>query len=206
MPFPIKYNSGNVTGSIIKGNVALAVNDVLGPTSTTGWYDSPNFTQGTYQIVQTSASGDPEVFCPQNEAELVKFAKWKGGLSGITGSSTDALMWIGTQPSLLAINEIYPNIVTDSDILTLDAGFVGSYPVDPFQVNLLYNNGVYTPGSGVSGFGNLGVYITASVIISNNKFLCVPPRELKKKDIDWKMRPICDRINDTIKSRRVGRS
>ena len=31
--------------------------------------------------------------------------------------------------------------------------------------------------------------------VENNKFICVPPRQLKKKDIDWKMRPICDRIN-----------
>jgi len=170
MPFPIKYNSGNVTGSIIKGNVALAVNDVLGPTSTTGWYNSPNFTQGTYQIVETSASGDPEVFCAQNEAELVKFAKWKGALSGVTGSSTDALVWIGTQPNLLAINEVYPNIVTDGDILNLDAGFVGSYPVDPFQVNLLYSNGVYTPS-----ISNLTIAVTQSTLIPNNKFRLTTP-------------------------------
>jgi hypothetical protein len=170
MPFPVKYNSGNVTGSIIKGNVALAVNDIVGPTSVTGWYNGPNFTQGTYQIVETSASGDPDVYCPRNEAELVRFVKSKGALSGVTGSSTDALVWIGTQPNLLAINEVYPNIVTDGDILNLDAGFAGSYPVDPFQVNLLYNNGVYTPGSGVSGFDNLGLWVTASVIIPNNRF------------------------------------
>ena len=119
MPFPVKYNSGNVTGSIIKGNVALAVNDIVGPTSVTGWYNGPNFTQGTYQIVETSASGDPDVYCPQNEAELVRFVKSKGALSGVTGSSTDALVWIATQNNLLAVNEVYPNIVTDGDVLKL---------------------------------------------------------------------------------------
>ena len=31
--------------------------------------------------------------------------------------------------------------------------------------------------------------------VKNNKFLHIPSRQLKKKDIDWKMRPICDRIN-----------
>jgi len=31
--------------------------------------------------------------------------------------------------------------------------------------------------------------------VEKNKFICAPPRQLKKKDIDWKMRPICDRIN-----------
>jgi hypothetical protein len=30
--------------------------------------------------------------------------------------------------------------------------------------------------------------------VENNKFLHVAPRDLKKKDIDKKMRPICDRI------------
>jgi hypothetical protein len=170
MPFSVKYNSGNVTGSIIKGNVALAVNDIVGPTSTTGWYNGPNFTQGTYQIVETSASGDPEVFCPQNEAELVKFAKWKGALSGVTGSSTDALKWIGTQNNLLAINEVYPNIVTNGCILNLDAGFAGSYPVNPSQVNLLYSNGVYSPS-----LSNLTIAITASTITPNYKFRITTP-------------------------------
>jgi hypothetical protein len=170
MPFPVKYNSGNVTGSIVKGNVALAVNDIVGPTSVTGWYNGPNFTQGTYQIVETSASGDPEVFCPQNEAELVKFAKWKGALSGVTGSSTDALLWIGTQPDLLAINEVYPNIVTDGCTLNLDAGFAGSYPLNPFQVNLIYSNGVYSPL-----ISNLTIAVTQSTLIPNNKFRITTP-------------------------------
>ncbi len=31
--------------------------------------------------------------------------------------------------------------------------------------------------------------------VEKKKFICAPPRQLKKKDIDWKMRPICDRIN-----------
>jgi hypothetical protein len=170
MPFPVKYNSGNVTGSIIKGNVALAVNDIVGPTSVTGWYNGPNFTQGTYQIVETSASGDPDVFCPRNEAELIQFVKSKGALSGVTGSSTEALKWIATQNNLLAVNEVYPNIVTDGDVLNLDAGFAGSYPVNPFQVNLLYNNGVYTPS-----FSPLTIAITASTITPNYKFRITTP-------------------------------
>jgi hypothetical protein len=33
--------------------------------------------------------------------------------------------------------------------------------------------------------------------VENNKFLHVAPRDLKKKDIDKKMRPICDRINSS---------
>ena len=128
MPNAIKYKAGNLTGSLQKGNVALAVNDIVGPTSTTGWYNGPNFTQGTYQIIETAATGDPDVFCPQNDAELIKFVRWKGATGSNTGSVGAALAWIATQPNLLAVNEVYPNIVTDGDILNLDAQFVGSYP------------------------------------------------------------------------------
>jgi hypothetical protein len=128
MPNAIKYKAGNLTGSLQKGNVALAVNDIAGPTSTTGWYNGPNFTQGTYQIIETAATGDPDVFCPQNDAELIKFVKWKGATGGNTGSVGAALAWIATQNNLLATNEVYPNIVTSGLAMILDAGFVGSYP------------------------------------------------------------------------------
>ena len=128
MPNAIKYKAGNLTGSLQKGNVALAVNDIAGPTSTTGWYNGPNFTQGTYQIIETAATGDPDVFCPQNDAELIKFVKWKGATGSNTGSVGAALAWIATQNNLLATNEVYPNIVTSGLAMILDAGFVGSYP------------------------------------------------------------------------------
>lgn len=129
MPNAVKYKTGNLTGSLQKGNVALGVSGSLGPTSTTGWYNGPNPpTSGLYQIIETAASGDPDVYCPQNDAELIKFARWKGATGANTGSAAAVLAWIGTQTNLMAANFQYENIVTDGLVLNLDAGFVGSYP------------------------------------------------------------------------------
>jgi hypothetical protein len=129
MPNAIKYKAGNLTGSLQKGNVALGVSGSFGPTSTTGWYNGPNPpTSGLYQIIETAASGDPEVYSPQNDAELIRFARWKGATGANTGSAAAVLAWIGTQTNLMAINFQYENIVTDGLVLNLDAGFVGSYP------------------------------------------------------------------------------
>jgi hypothetical protein len=129
MPNAIKYKAGNLTGSLQKGNVALGVSGSFGPTSTTGWYNGPNPpTSGLYQIIETAASGDPEVYSPQNDAELIRFARWKGATGANTGSAAAVLAWIGTQTNLMAINFQYENIVTDGLIVNLDAGFVGSYP------------------------------------------------------------------------------
>ena len=159
MPNAVKYKAGNLTGSIQKGNVALAVNDIVGPTSTTGWYNGPNFTQGTYQIIETAATGDPDIFCPQNDAELIKFVRWKGATGSNTGSVGAALAWIATQPNLLAVNEVYPNIVTSGSLLNLDAQFVGSYPTTEstwYDVSGNNNNGSLVNGP---TFNNAG-YIT----------------------------------------------
>ena len=128
MPNAVKYKTGNLTGSLQKGNVALGISGSLGPTSTTGWYNGPNPVAGKYQIFETAASGDPDVYCPQDDAELIKFARWKGATGADTGSAAAVLAWIGTQTNLMAANFQYEGIVTDGLVLNLDAGFVGSYP------------------------------------------------------------------------------
>jgi hypothetical protein len=128
MPNAVKYKTGNLTGSLQKGNVVLGISGSLGPTSTTGWYNGPNPVAGKYQIFETAVSGDPEVYSPQDDAELIKFARWKGATGADTGSVAAVLAWIGTQTNLMAANFEYPTIVTDGLVLNLDAGFVGSYP------------------------------------------------------------------------------
>ena len=128
MPNAVKYKTGNLTGSLQKGNVALGVSGSLGPTSTAGWYNGPNVVANKYQIFETAASGDPDVYCPQDDNELIKFARWKGATGANTGSAAAVLAWIGTQTNLMAANFQYESIVTDGLIFNLDAGFVGSYP------------------------------------------------------------------------------
>lgn len=130
MPNAIKYSTTVPTGSLLKGTVALGVttSSISGPTSTTGWYYGPNPVAGKYQIIETATSGDPDVFCPQNDNELIRFVRWKGATGANTGSVTAALAWIGTQSNLMVTNFEYPNIITNGLVILLDAGFVASYP------------------------------------------------------------------------------
>ena len=130
MPNAIKYSTTIPTGSLLKGTVALGVTtaSISGPTSTTGWYYGPNPVAGKYQIIETAASGDPDVYCPQSDAELIQFVKTKGATGANTSSLSSSLAWIGTQTNLMAANFEYENIVTSGLVLNLDAGFVGSYP------------------------------------------------------------------------------
>jgi hypothetical protein len=130
MPNAVKYSTTIPSGSLLKGTVALGVTtaSISGPTSTTGWYYGPNPVTGKYQIIETAASGDPDVYCPQSDAELIQFVKTKGATGANTASLSASLAWIGTQTNLMAANFEYENIVTDGLVMNLDAGFVGSYP------------------------------------------------------------------------------
>jgi hypothetical protein len=124
----IKYKSGNLTGSLQKNNVSLGISGSLGPSSTTDWYSSITPASGKYNIIETFASGVPQIYCPANDAELIRLAKVKGATGADTGSATAILAWIGTQTNLMASNFDYENIVTNGLVLNVDAGYVGSYP------------------------------------------------------------------------------
>jgi hypothetical protein len=169
MPNAIKYKEGNLTGSLQKGNVALGIS-VQGPTSTTGWYSGLTPDLNRYVVYKTDASNTPRIFYPADDSELIRLAKQEGATGVNTGSAISVLSWMATQTNLMVVNKNYPDIVTDELSLLVDASFTPSYPVNPSQVNLLYNNGVYTPGAGASGFSSLGLWVTESVIIPNNKF------------------------------------
>ena len=180
MPNAVKYKTGNLTGSLQKGNVALGISGSLGPTSTTGWYNGPNPVTGKYQIFETAASGDPDVYCPQDDAELIKFARWKGATGANTGSAAAVLAWIGTQTNLMAANFQYEGIVTDGLVLNLDAGFVGSYPTTNttwYDLSGNTNNGTLTNGptfnsanSGSIVFDGVDDLINASAINVGTNF------------------------------------
>jgi hypothetical protein len=169
MPNAIKYKEGNLTGSLQKDNVALGIS-VQGPTSTTGWYSGLTPDLNRYVVYKTDASNTPRIFYPADDSELIRLAKQEGATGVNTGSAISVLSWMATQTNLMVVNKNYPDIVTDELSLLVDASFTPSYPVNPSQVNLLYNNGVYTPGAGASGFSSLGLWVTESVIIPNNRF------------------------------------
>ena len=105
----IKYSTTTQTGSLQKGNVALGVSGSFGPSTSTSWYSSIIPASGKYNIIETSVSGNPQVYCPQNDAELIRFVKTKGATGANTGSAAAALSWISTQSSLMATNIEYPS-------------------------------------------------------------------------------------------------
>ena len=151
MPNAVKYSTTVPTGSLLKGTVALGVTtaSISGPTSTTGWYYGPNPVAGKYQIFETAVSGDPDVYCPQSDAELIQFVKSKGATGVDTASLSSSLAWIGTQSTLMAANFEYENIVTSGSLLNVDAGFVGSYPTTAstwYDISGNASNGTLTNG------------------------------------------------------------
>jgi len=178
MPNAIKYSTTIPTGSLLKGTVALGVTtaSISGPTSTTGWYYGPNPVAGKYQIIETAVSGDPDVYCPQSDAELIQFVKTKGATGANTGSVAASLAWIGTQSTLMAANFEYQNIVTNGLIAALDASFVASYPTTGSTIydisgqgaNGTLNGTVAWVSSGSQSYFNfatsgLGNYISSTV-------------------------------------------
>jgi hypothetical protein len=128
MPNGVKYSTTTPTGALRRDNVALGVNGNLGPTANTGFYSMPAPASGKYIINKVAESGVPLFFAPQNDTELIQFARNEGATGANTGSAAAVLAWIATQPNLEAANFEYPNIVTDGLVLNVDAGFVGSYP------------------------------------------------------------------------------
>jgi hypothetical protein len=128
MPNGVKYSLTTPTGALRKDNVALGVNGNLGPTANTGFYSMPTPASGKYIINKVAASGVPLFFAPQNDTELIQFARNEGATGADTGSAAAVLAWIATQPNLEAANFQYENIVTNGLTLNLDARFVGSYP------------------------------------------------------------------------------
>jgi len=175
MPNGVKYSTTTPTGALRKDNVALGVNGNLGPTANTGFYSMPAPASGKYIINKVAASGVPNFFAPQNDTELIQFARNEGATGVDTGSVAAVLAWIATQPNLEAANFEYENIVTDSLTCNLDARFVGSYPnTGTTWYDLSGNN-----NNGGLGIGN-PTFSTfdgkRSILFSNNgKYVYSPP-------------------------------
>jgi len=127
MPNSVKYSTTTPLGSLRKGNVALGISSsaVSGPTSTTGWYSGITPAQGKYVIYQTAASGDPDIYTPQSDTELIRLANSKGANAVTVGN---ALSFFAGNSSYLPVNRDYEEIVTSNLIVNLDASFAGSYP------------------------------------------------------------------------------
>ena len=126
MPNAVKYSTTANPNAIQKGAVGIGITGDLGPTGTTGWYNGITPASGKYVIYETSLEATPHIYTPQNDAELIRLANSKGagGVSTLTG----ALQWFADQSGYFAANIDYPNIVTNSLTLNLDATIVSGYP------------------------------------------------------------------------------
>jgi len=163
MPNGIKYKTGNLTGSLQKGSVALGVSGSLGPTATTGFYSMPTPSSGKYTISKVSLSGPPTFYAPQNDAEIIRLARQEGATGANVASATAAIQWMATQLNLLVSNYEYPKIVTDGLVMAFDSTYSGSYPAggdstiyDLMSVNS-YNGSIFGNQSWANNISNLTI-------------------------------------------------
>jgi hypothetical protein len=182
MPNSVKYKTGNLTGSISTGNVALGVNEsVLGPTETTGWYSGLTPSPSQYVIYEVTESGAPKIYQPSDDTQLIQFARSNGATGANTGSVASVLNWATSQANIMISNNAYPSIVTDGLVLNVDAGFVPSYPTTGstwYDTSIRVNNSTlvngvsYIPSSQVMSFDGTDDYVNIphSEILTNEIF------------------------------------
>jgi hypothetical protein len=161
MPNAIKYKTGNLSGSLDKGTVALGTN-VLGPTSNTGWYSGITPDSGRYVVYKTSLTNTPRIFYPANDNELIRLAKQEGATGADTGSVANVLSWMASQTNLLAVNKSYPDIIDDNLVYLIDSTFTPSYPTTgttTYPLDDIANVGNGTLQNGVGWDSNSRAFI-----------------------------------------------
>lgn len=167
MPNAIKYKTGNLTGSLQKGDVALGI-DVQGPTSTTGWYNGITPDSGRYIVYKTISNDTPRIFYPADDSELIRLAKQEGATGANTGSAAAVVRWMATQPNLLVSNYEFPSIVTDGLVMAFDSTYSGSYPAGggSFIYDLMSSNSYSGYDFGNSSWSNDISNITICCLIT----------------------------------------
>jgi hypothetical protein len=123
----IQFSSASVANSIKKGNAILGVNvGNYGPTSTTGFWNGITPPSGGYTIYVSRSTAGPNIYTPTTDSELITYSSKLANIPFTTTAS--ALAWFATQSNSIVVNKNYPDIVTSSSILMLDASFTPSYP------------------------------------------------------------------------------
>jgi hypothetical protein len=156
MPNAIKYKTGNLSGSLQKGNAALGIT-VQGPTSTTGWYSGISPVYGKYTVYKVNVSSPPNIFYPGDNDEIIRLAKQLGASGDNIASATAALSWMSSQSDLIVNNFEYEQIIINGLVLSLDSGFTTGYPSTGTTLYDLSGNGnncTLTNGIGFSGDGS----------------------------------------------------
>ena len=151
IPNKIKYTSGITTSDTIKvKNFGIGMVDGgrYGPTSETNFWMGISPATSGYTIYGNKVILGPVIYGPQNDAELIEFAK-KIVNPNITNISQALLGFTTGATDAICVNRDYESIVTDKMSLSLDAGFVPSYPRSGtiwYDLSYSGNNGTLTNG------------------------------------------------------------
>ena len=126
MPYAHK-TSQPTKDALRRGDLALAVNGLqaLGPTSTTGYYNTINPPAGGYAIYSLGLNNNPIAMTVTIDDELIRAANTLGGSVSTTD---DALSYLAGRTSTWILQSYPNNIITDGLVLALNAGNLSSYP------------------------------------------------------------------------------
>jgi hypothetical protein len=130
IPNKIKYTSGITTSDTIKvKNFGIGMVDGgrYGPTSETNFWMGISPATSGYTIYGNKEVLGPVIYGPQNDAELIEFAK-KIVNPNITNVGQALLGFITGATDAICVNRDYESIVTSGLVMNLDAGYTPSYP------------------------------------------------------------------------------
>jgi hypothetical protein len=162
---PIKYSTSVTSGSYQKGNNAIGVNPIsYGPTSTTGWYNSPTPTGGNFIITEVvDGNTPPRFYAPTTDNEWLRLARQEGATGANTGSTASIKSWFASQANYVVTNidfpSTLPSIVGNGQVTYLDSEFTTSYP------------GSGTTWSDISGLGNNTSLTNGPTFNSGGKYI-----------------------------------
>lgn len=144
----IKYSTGTSSNTIKLGNFLIGKEDVpYGPTEVTGFWSMIPVPASGYVFYIDRASGGPSIYAPQNDEELILFTNRVSGQSFTTAS--ECFSWLSSQSNLVSFDKEVPQVVTSGLVLSLDAGFLNSYPKTGMtwsDISGVGNNAILTNG------------------------------------------------------------
>ena len=133
MPNKFKYNkTGTETDSLFKGNWSIDTsprNSGGGPSSTTGLYHGAPIPSGGYTIYSPGS-----VYTATTDEDLLGKVR---DLGGDWSSVSAALTWASIEPTVMILNKVFDNIVTDGLVFKLDASNVSSFTDNQPTINYL---------------------------------------------------------------------
>lgn len=157
MPNLIKSASTISTGSVKKNNFLVATDSSFSyaPTSITDFWSGITPPLNGYTVYAQKLSQGPSIRVASTDSELITISKQYGGTN--INTIYDALSYFNSQPQYMVVNIDYESIITSGLTLSLDAGYLPSYPRTGNTINDIsgnVNNGTLTNGPTFSGSNN----------------------------------------------------